>query len=147
MSKFSIRLKALRLSHNYTLRQLSKLAGISFTAINAWENEKREPSYKSLEALADVFNCDIDYLTGKSDVKNSAANSLGYDTLYDAEKARQQLPDGLTEDERFWLEIYRSVSPEVQDIFLTMVSSFDQQSEEARQMLLRLIRAALGDQA
>lgn len=80
------------------------------------------------------------------------ANSLGVSPSYlmgweDEEEKNPPLPDGLTEDERFWVDIYRNVSPEIQDLLIKMVSSFDQQSEEARQMLLRLIRAALGDQA
>ena len=76
MSKFSERVRS--------LRQLSKLTDISPSAIHSYEVGKREASHQSLEALSDVFNCDIDYLLGKTDIKNSVANSLGYESLYDA---------------------------------------------------------------
>ena len=87
MSKFSERVEQLRLGMNLSLRQLSKLTGISSSAIHSYEVGKREASHKSLEALSDVFNCDIDYLLGKTDVRNKVANSLGFDSLraaYDA---------------------------------------------------------------
>lgn len=87
MPKFGEIVERLRLEMNLSLRQLSKLTGISPSAIHSYECGKREPSYKSLEALSDVFNCDIDYLLGKTDVKNKVANSLGFSSLkaaYDA---------------------------------------------------------------
>ena len=84
MSKFSDRVRANRLNMNLSLRQLSKLTDISPSAIHAYETGKREASHQSLEALSDVFNCDIDYLLGKTDVKNSVANSLGYNSLHEA---------------------------------------------------------------
>ena len=87
MSKFSERVRTQRLNLNLSLRQLSKLTDISPSAIHAYENGKREASHQSLEALADVFNCDIDYLLGKTDIKNSVANALGYDSLHEAYKA------------------------------------------------------------
>ena len=87
MSKFSERVRALRLNMNLSLRQLSKLTDISPSAIHSYEVGKREASHQSLEALSDVFNCDIDYLLGKTDIKNSAAYSLGYESLYEAYKA------------------------------------------------------------
>jgi transcriptional regulator with XRE-family HTH domain len=82
MENFSNRLKMLRLERNLSIRQLSALTGVSPSAIHSYEIEKRNPKREVLEALCDVFNCDLDYLLGKTDVRNQTANSFGYDSLY-----------------------------------------------------------------
>lgn len=53
----------------------------------------------------------------------------------------------LTESERAWIELYRKLSPDVQETFVTMVKTFDSLPEGERQMLLAMIRGALGSQA
>jgi len=70
MSKFSERVRSLRQEKNLSLRQLAALTGISHSAISSYENGRREPSFKSLEALAIIFNVDMNYLLGKTDMKN-----------------------------------------------------------------------------
>lgn len=77
MSLFSERLKALRLEKNLSLRQLSKLTGISSSAIHSYEVESRNPGKEALEAFSDVFNVDIDYIVGKSDIPNQATIDAG----------------------------------------------------------------------
>lgn len=84
MSNFSKRIKALRLEHNLSLRQLEQLTNISHSSLSAYENERREPSFESLEALADVFNCDIDYILCRTDVRNAAAQERGVASLWEA---------------------------------------------------------------
>jgi transcriptional regulator with XRE-family HTH domain len=128
MSVFSERVKSLRLGMNLSLRQLSSLTDISPSAIHAYEVGKREASYQSLEALSDVFNCDINYLLGKTDIKNSAANALGHNTLYEAHQMDLQLfaknsPEEpkLTEGEALLLELFRQVPAEQQNLVLDMI--------------------------
>lgn len=87
MELFSEIVKCLRLERNLSLRQLSALTGISPSAIHSYEMGKRNPKREVLEALSDVFNCDIDYLLGKTNIRNKEANDLGYNSLYDAYKA------------------------------------------------------------
>jgi hypothetical protein len=72
----------------------------------------------SLEALADVFNCDIDYLLGKSDIKNKAANALGYHSLYEA-WLNKKLPEQqiLPEGELLLLELFRKLPKEAQESY------------------------------
>ena len=67
---FNDRLKTLRTSRGLTLEQLAKKLGCSKSSVNMYERGEREPSFEMLEAIADFFNVDIDYLLGKSDVKN-----------------------------------------------------------------------------
>lgn len=121
MSKFSERVRIQRLNLNLSLRQLSKLTDISPSAIHAYENGKREASHQSLEALADVFNCDIDYLLGKTDVKNSVANALGYDSLYQAYLDNALPEQKLTEPEKQLLDLFRQVPEDQQALVLSMI--------------------------
>ena len=84
MAGFNIRLRFLRqemrLSQQELADRLSALAespkGFSKSSINMYERGEREPSLDVLETIADFFNVDVDYLIGKSDVRN----------LYQAEK-------------------------------------------------------------
>ena len=124
MSKFSQRVKVLRLNKNLSLRQLSKLTGISPSAIHSYETGVREASYSSLEALSDVFNCDIDYLLGKTDVKNSIANALGYESLHDA-YLNSALPEQrLSDFKKALLELADYIPEEQQQNFLELAKIY-----------------------
>lgn len=81
MSIFGDRLKELRTEHNYSLRQLSALTQISASALHFYENGERNPKREAVEAVADVFNVDIEYLLGDTDVRNYYANSYGVNSL------------------------------------------------------------------
>jgi transcriptional regulator with XRE-family HTH domain len=120
MSVFSDRVKRLRNEANLSLRQLSKLTGISPSAIHSYEVGVREAGYQSLEALSDVFNCDIDYLLGKSDIKNSAANAMGYNSLFEAQKKLSPEEPKLSEGEKILIELFRQIPEEQQQVFLEM---------------------------
>ncbi len=67
MSKFHLRLRELRMSRKISQQKLSEQLGISKSSINMYERGEREPGLDLLEAIADFFNVDLDYLTGKSD--------------------------------------------------------------------------------
>lgn len=65
--KFSERLKSLRKAKDISQVKLADELGVSSGIIGMYESGKRKPSYEMLEALADFFNVDIDYLMGKED--------------------------------------------------------------------------------
>jgi transcriptional regulator with XRE-family HTH domain len=151
MASLGSRLRLLRLEYNLTLRQLSALSGISTSALHAYEIGTRNPKREALESLADVFNCDKDYLEGRTNIRNRVANSIGYSSLAEAHAAYKEkvalTESDLDEGERAWIELYRKLSPDVQETFVTMVKTFDSLPEGERQMLLAMIRGALGSQA
>lgn len=66
------RIKQLRVERDYTQEQLANLLNIkiSKSAIGMYELDNREPDKETLEAIADFFNVDMDYLYGKSDYRN-----------------------------------------------------------------------------
>ncbi len=95
MTTFNIRIKELRLERGYSLRELAVLCNVSKSAIDMYEKGQRKPKYETLEALADIFNVDMEYLLGKSDVRNRYANMLGFDSLEEAYKAGAKLPSNI----------------------------------------------------
>ena len=68
MSKFSERLKLLRNNVLISQQYLADIIGISKSSINMYERGEREPSLETLEAIADYFNVDMDYLLGRQDI-------------------------------------------------------------------------------
>lgn len=70
MSKFSEKFKELRQSRNLSQQQLADYLHTSKSSVNMYERGEREPGLEMLEAIADYFNVDMDYLIGKSDIAN-----------------------------------------------------------------------------
>lgn len=66
-TEFSNTLKRLRKSKGITQAELAKDLGVSKSTISMYEIGAREPDFETLEALADYFNVDMNYLTGWSD--------------------------------------------------------------------------------
>ena len=74
MTKFSVRLKELRTSKGLTQQKLADYIKVSKSSVNMYERGEREPGFETIEAIADFFNVDIDYLLGKSDIHNRMLN-------------------------------------------------------------------------
>ena len=72
MSKFHLRLRELRNSKGLSQQALADALKISKSSINMYERGEREPGIETLEAIADYFNIDMDYLIGSSSVPNRA---------------------------------------------------------------------------
>jgi repressor LexA len=71
MANFAERLRALRINFGLSQQKLAdKLGGVSKSSINMYERGEREPGLEMMEAIADFFNVDLDYLYGKSDTPN-----------------------------------------------------------------------------
>lgn len=139
MSLFKQRLKELREEYGLSLQEVADKCGISKSAVYLYELGKRNPKQKALEELSCLFNVDIDYLLGKTDIKNAAANAMGFNSLEDAYKAgatKEQPPTPkLTESERAWIELYRKLSPEVREVAEKLVEKFDALPDGERKML------------
>lgn len=69
MANFGSILKNLRLSRNITQGELAAKLGISRSAVGMYETGGREPDFEMMEAIADIFNVDMDYLMGRSQVE------------------------------------------------------------------------------
>lgn len=71
MSNFAIRFKELRKLAGFTQDELAAKLGIVKSTISMYETGKREPDFEKLEEIADLFNVNMDYLLGRSDIKSA----------------------------------------------------------------------------
>lgn len=67
---FGKRLKLLRTNLNLTQTQLGKRLNLSQRAISSYENGLRFPDEQILNLIANYFNVSVDYLLGRTDIKN-----------------------------------------------------------------------------
>lgn len=75
-------LKKIRQDNSLTQEDLAKKIETSRSNIANYENDKNMPSIDVLDKLAKTFNCSIDYLLGKSDIKNPEERSNISDKIY-----------------------------------------------------------------
>lgn len=68
-------LRDLRKRNNMTQKQLSDILGCSESTVGMYERGQREPAFEMLEAIADYFNVDMDYLTGRSPIERMVSFS------------------------------------------------------------------------
>lgn len=66
---FSQRLKVLRNMNNKTQEDLAKYLGVSRPTIAGYETKGKQPSFETLFKIAEYFDVSIDYLLGKTDIK------------------------------------------------------------------------------
>lgn len=88
------RIKDLRTSRGLTQEQLADILKTSKSRIGMYEIGKREPNFEMLEAIADYFNVDMNFLLGKSDVPNQlvwASRLDDIDKATDLEKLRADI--------------------------------------------------------
>ena len=80
MGTFTIgqKIKTGRLSRNMTQADLAKALGVSPSAIGMWEQDRREPDFDTLEALADVFNVPMSYFVTEDGKRISRPPVLQY---------------------------------------------------------------------
>lgn len=64
---FKNNLKNLRLEKNLGQIELAKKLNVSKGIISLWENGLREPNMSNLIAIAQFFDCSIDFLVGISE--------------------------------------------------------------------------------
>lgn len=65
MGTFGQVLRDLRNQRGISQSELSRYIGVSKSSVNMYERGEREPSFETLEAIADFFNVDMNYLLGE----------------------------------------------------------------------------------
>lgn len=88
-------MRLLRKEQNITLDKVATDLNSSSQVISRYERGERMPDQETLLALADYYNVSLDYLLGRTDVRNNIA----------------QPANALTERERTLLDIYRNIQP------------------------------------
>lgn len=102
------RIKKLREEFNMTQQDLANKLKSSKSVIGLYENETRKPSMEVLIRLSEIFGCSIDYLLGKTDVRNYDKDEQEFRFAYHKET------EGLTDEEisdalRFYKEMKKRV--------------------------------------
>lgn len=69
MAKFCERLKILRKERNLKQREMAEQLGLALSSYQCYEYASRYPDFQGLLALADFFDVSLDYLVGRSDVR------------------------------------------------------------------------------
>lgn len=59
--------RQLRKERGMTQQELADMIGLTKVTISQYETGKRKPSFEMIEALADVFHVDMNYLLGFTD--------------------------------------------------------------------------------
>ena len=104
-------LRSLRQRNNMTQKQLADIFGVSESRIGMYERCQREPDFEMLEAIADYFNVDMDYLTGRTDVERQ----------YTFSPAMPAPALELTQAEAQLVTDYRDASDEIRSAAATML--------------------------
>lgn len=65
MGNFNDMLKYLRVREKMSQTELADKLGVSKSTVGMYELGKREPDFETLEAIADLFNVDMNFLLGK----------------------------------------------------------------------------------
>lgn len=68
---FGERLKALRKSLNLTQKELGEKLNVSGRVVGYYESNDRFPDKDTLTKIADFFEVSVDYLLGRTNIKNS----------------------------------------------------------------------------
>lgn len=95
MASFPTILKQLRRRDKITQDQLSAMLKISRSAVSMYESGKREPDFEILEAIADLFNVDMNYLLGKTSAEHSSSIPPGFapmPELLEPYRPKSQMP-------------------------------------------------------
>lgn len=74
-------IKSLRLERHLSQEQFAKIFKVAPSAVGMWENDKRSHNEETKEAIADYFNVDMNYLYGKTPIRNSYRDSILYNKV------------------------------------------------------------------
>lgn len=103
------RIKILREELNMTQQELAdKLDGAKST-VAMYEKGDRKPSMEVLLKLSEIFDCSIDYILGKSDIRNPEDYKYAYNRPKEAEGlSDEEVNDAL----RFYKEMKKKIEGE-----------------------------------
>lgn len=109
-----LRIKELREEKNISQLELAKKLNLTQQSISLYEKGDREPSIDVLKSIANFFNVSLDYLLGKSDIRNYDEDEKEFRFAYHKET------EGMTDEEikdalRFYKEMKNRIKEEKKD--------------------------------
>ncbi|WP_314347011.1 helix-turn-helix transcriptional regulator [Fusobacterium massiliense] len=114
MVEIKDRIISLRKENRMTQKEMAQVFKVGLSTISMWEQGQRIPRPNTLQDICDYFNVDMDYLMGRSDIKNRYQAGLKYDWEEDKkEELTNQEKDifsQLTDEELAKLEKFKNMS-------------------------------------
>ena len=103
-----LRIKELREEKNISQLELAKKLNLTQQSISLYEKGDREPSIEVLKSIANFFNVSLDYLLGKSDIRNYDKDEKEFRFAFHKET------EGMTDEEikdalRFYKEMKKKI--------------------------------------
>ena len=117
MGDFCSVLKHLRKANGMTQEALADALHVTRSRLSMYELGQREPDFETLEAIADFFNVDIDYLMGRTDKTTVLPES------YYIDKDARDLAEFLHKNPKYKIlfDASRKVKPEDIDFVKQMI--------------------------
>lgn len=78
--QFGDRLKELREEKELKQAELASLFNISPSTIGMYEQNRRTPDFALLNSIADYFGVSVDYLLGRTNIRNYEENTIAAHT-------------------------------------------------------------------
>lgn len=106
----------LRKEKGYSQRKLSEILSVSQSTVAMWEKGHRYPQRETMEQIADLFNVDMDYIYGKTDIRRRVSfDSNGDSYVYVPEFD----PDHIE-----LIDLYSKLTKEQKQTVMNMLRSF-----------------------
>ena len=119
MGNFAAVLKYLRTRQGMTQEQLASMLNVSRSRIGMYETGSREPDLETCEAIADIFNVDMDFLMGRTNIERkdpiSPPSEIGWNDFTYA-----------------LFHETKALTPENKEKLLEMARFFNQQQEQGK---------------
>ncbi len=87
------RIRDLRCEADISQQKLADALGVTRGAVAQWENGFTLPATDMLEKICDYFNCSLDYLMGRTNIKHSADEIFSNDFLIAFDKLSEELSE------------------------------------------------------
>ncbi len=111
MPTFGERLKALREERKISQLDLGKLFNLSQSTIAYYESGKKQPYLNMLEKFSDYFNVSVDYLLGRTDVRQQPETSVAHRVSDPMSDLPPEALDELEKLKQYVLSKYRKDKP------------------------------------
>ena len=85
--------------------------GISESTVGMYERDQREPDFEMLEAIADYFNVDMDFLTGRTTVRRAYTYTPSRESGSSVVPSAPSDNASLSHDEEQLITDYRELTP------------------------------------
>lgn len=125
MGTFATRLKQLRKERGWSQDILAERLEISRSAVGNYETGIREPSFEMLETIADLFNVDMDFLTGRTETTTDLKDALISAYI------RNETVDRIRQDERLlsYAEKLLNMNEETREFLFSQIDFLSKKGE------------------